>query len=149
VEDQTLQLVDTCIALRDNKSIDYNLVYQQLKSLLSYGKVDINTRVNSERDPLQFVCLHYKNDNLIDLVKLFVNAKYNSGHTPFYYFCEYYKNHNLFNLVKLLIENEANVNTKDMEGSTILYVIYVCYKNENLIHLALTKKSHMISSDFI
>ena len=76
-EDQTQQLLDICLSLSlefgEKKSkMEYDFAYEQLTNLLTWGKVNANTREERGWTPLQLLCVFYIQDNLIDLVKLLI-----------------------------------------------------------------------------
>jgi len=80
-------------------------------------------------NPLHLLCMHYKHDNLIDILRLFiengidVNAKGRKGENALHLLCEKYEHENLIDLVVLLKENNIDLKAKSNEGYTASYIL--------------------------
>ena len=100
-----------------------------------------NKNVGDRLHFLDRLCLHYKKDNLADIVALLidggmdVNCRTNNGWNLLHLLCVFYDKGNLIDIVRLLIEKGIDVNCKQNDRWSALLFLCRYYHRNNLIDI--------------
>lgn len=88
---------------------------------------------------LQFICQHYPQENLTDVVLLLLEDteidKYWHKFNGLFILCRFYQKENLLDLVRIFLDRDIDVNCKDDEGWTPLLSLCRYYNRDNLIDI--------------